>query len=1043
MDRYLKATPKAEQPKARQKFQEAQEKFDEEHKSDLLESFGSIGQVIKKRSTNWKKQKPDTTVLDRIFSVPLDHFRKVPALGRMFASGLKRTDNYYQNLNNLTQGPDGQYYTRKLEVFRKQEPEEFKKFSKYLIRNDRNQKGYHVKLADDGQSYDLTNPRGMKVGNYLNEAYAWEQAIKFELHDFKLAGYSDQAVDALESARRITNNGFGMLIQNLKDLVARYEALDIPLPTVVVKRDNKSVEVNLKVALAEMGDMRGYYYPRIRRPGQFEMRAKKEGVNPIIEFFDTKIMMARRQNELERQGYSVEKDLSQKLPEDVFEMAGEVVAMQATINEALNRIKTKGLSLEDFGLTAIDRRTGAGTRDFIVSGPYSKRMSAVFKEMGGGFFSSQPGEPRSWHFTNPGRNFEQRLSKALMNVTDIVDQSTQALFAKALAEQVANVIKARGVRAHMIKRQEVKGVDVWTGYEEDPAVALAKYASGLASGEAKKTMALETLRAFTGTDISWREYKAENETEDHKPQYEEYLEMVDERRIDAVKQPNAFREGKAWMEDMLRNDETIDRVMGAIKGAAVLKYLAGRVSAPVVNLTALATSVPAAMNGYANIPISKVPGLLGKASVYYGRYKFGDRKLLPQNIVDLFDQIEEKGWHKAQFNRESLSVLESKIGYGYNNLIEWSMFAFGASEQLNRVSTIAGAYLGIKEKTPRSSFDHESALKQAKEISDRAHGVYGKANLPHWARGSGISGQLARSFYVFKTFSHNYLLTMKDLGLNQGQAKAALYMAVSPAILGGAGAFVGGKLMINLVNLILKAFDLDYDDPEEAFYDWLLTNMGEYAERFARYGLFGLAGVSLKGSLEIGIGDIPTTLKDILGAPGSIVEDVFVGAARLAKGDVMKGAEKILPTFAGAPVRAYREATQGLTTGTNAPTFYGNEHVVADTVDSIFRTLSFNPARIATVKEKQWKERKVESAYSQRSRDIYAKLKKFYLRPAAERSQTDLMDIHNEIREYNERLKSRGLAGVIPPITKKSIKTNLKRSFKPTKKERARRRNLN
>jgi hypothetical protein len=702
--------------------------------------------------------------------------------------------------------------------------------------------------------------------------------------------------------------------------------------------------------------------------------------------------------------------------------------MQAQINEALKRVHSAGLSLDDFGLKWTERQVRPGKRDFMVTGPTSKEHNEVFKKMGGRFFASDPGGPPVWHFISPGANFEKRLAKALANEVPILDQETQLLFAKTLAEQVANVIKARGHRAHMIERKLATGTDVWVGYEEDPVIALAKYARGLAAGESKKNMALRMVRAFTGTDISWQEFKADNEG----AEYEDYLAEVDRRRIDPVKQPNAFREGKVYMEDILRNEEWMDRAIGTIKGAAVLKYLGFRIAAPAVNLTALVTSVPAVMQGFGGIPITRSFRLLGQAMTLYRQYKSGDRASLSPDTLRMFEEMERKGWDKPQLNQEGLAVLEGKIGRGWNRLIETSMWMFGKTEQLNRAATIAASYLGIRQVQPELS--HEDAVLLAKKISDRAHGTYRKANLPHYARGGDLGAQLIKMFYVFRTFSHNYLLTMKELGIDQKNAKAFSFMLLSPAILAGTGATVATPI----IQALARALGIGGDDPEEEFYDWLDQNLGEYGERFGRSGLFGLAGLSLKGSLQIGITDLPTRLTDILGAPGSVVKDLYEGGRNLTRGDALKGAEKLLPNFAASVSRAYREGTEGVTTQNNAPVFWGRDPLVADTVESIARAMSFNPARIAGIREQQYRERRAEAHYTEQRTEIYSRFKKFYHRPEAERSEADYVGLMAMVERYNQEIEEGGLAGKIPRITWGSIRRNMIRSFRPSRRERIR-----
>ena len=135
-------------------------------------------------------------------------------------------------------------------------------------------------------------------------------------------------------------------------------------------------------------------------------------------------------------------------------------------------------------------------------------------------------------------------------------------------------------------------------------------------------------------------------------------------------------------------------------------------------------------------------------------------------------------------------------------------------------------------------------------------------------------------------------------------------------------------------------------------------------------------------------------------------------------------------------IKAFRERNEGVTTRTNSPVFYGKEPLRLTPAEAFYRTLSFNPARVAGIREKQWKERRIEYDYRARRRDIYAKLKRFYLKPAKERSKIEYARIVAEIREYNERARRAGQS--IPVITSSSIKSNIRRAFRPSKRERER-----
>ena len=1007
---------------------------------DAIDAIKNISDTRKIWSANKASRKADTTFFDRYFRTPFFSFRKVDTAWRMFEDGQKRSDNFYEQVDNLTKTEDGQYWTIKLDNAKRQIPEEYKKIKAIFKRNDQNKIGYTVR-KDEGTefilpSYTLSDPKGKEVGKFASEAEAWEQAIQGDLASLKAKGYSDQGIDAAEAIMRMRHNGFNLLSANIKSVIAEYERLGIPLPVQTVWDNGEKIEVNLKNELARMGDMRGYYMPRSWKPGRIILYARKKGVHPRIEIFDLELTAANRQRQLQAEGYSVKSKISGPMPEDVFEMAGQTVAVNAMLNEALDRLKKAPPTLDSFGLKG-ELVDGPGkNKDFMLIGPTNKRQGKVLKDMGGKWYQAKEGIVEHWHFVNTPKDFEKRLIKALgtSEVSRMVDEETAKLFAGGLAEQVGNIIKERGSRKHMIKRSDAVGLEVWEGYEEDPAIAMTQYVRGLAAGEAKHKMAIAMVQHMTGTDVSWSDYKNMIEEETgSKPEYDEYLNFVNNRRIDPVQQPNIFKDATAFMKDMLRNQETSDRVIGVVKGLAVLKYLGFKLSALPINMSAMVSTVPASMKGYANIEIGKSFSLMAKMSKLYIQFRryqrTGNKALLPQRYIDLFEEMEKKGWGKPQFNREALSTLESKVGRGYSKLIEMSMVPFAITETFNRMVTISSAYEGARAQGKT----HEEALAIGKDVSDHAHAVYGKVNYPHLLRGDNLAAQTLKCGYVFKQFNHNYLQTMWDLGYNKKDAKATMWMAASPMFLGGLGAFAGTAL----IKAALQA--LGADDPEEWFYNQVEENLGQKAGTVARVGVPGLFGVSLKGSLSIDLTGIPTSPAELLGAPGSVIGDIYEGGKQLSKGNASKGAEKLLPAVLASPMKAIREAREGVTTSGNLPVYYGNKPLMADTADAVIRFLGFSPAHIATAREKQWNERLIEQKYTARRAEIYGRFHRFYLMPTEDRTKANYLDLLDEIRQYNNDLVKSGLTKKgYSPITNKLLRANIKRGFKPSKKERLR-----
>jgi len=225
------------------------------------------------------------------------------------------------------------------------------------------------------------------------------------------------------------------------------------------------------------------------------------------------------------------------------------------------------------------------------------------------------------------------------------------------------------------------------------------------------------------------------------------------------------------------------------------------------------------------------------------------------------------------------------------------------------------------------------------------------------------------------------------------------------------------------------------DDPEEWFYRKAGETFGPKGRELAQFGLVGQLGFSMSGnlSIDVGVGSVPTNLFELFGAPGSIIEDMRDAAQAKS---FYRGVETAMPTAVKNAMKAWREYDEGVTSRTYSPVFYGKEQLQPDWLESALRSMSLNPIRIAQVRETQWKERVRAGKLSKIRSELYSKFKAFYLDPPNERSRKKYLKLLEEVREYNERAKAAGKA--TPVITGKSIRTNLKRAFKPSKLERLR-----
>jgi len=997
-----------------------------ENLEEVARTMGSI--TVKKRA------KVDSTFLDRIFSTPEYYFKKFAAAGRVLKAALDRRDVRFTAEQKIL----GKDFVSHVQALRKNNKEAYAEANDYLVGLDQSGEGFSLKEEDE--TWKVIGPDGKMVSRHDTEALAVAAMVEAESAQLEKNGYSQDAIQAVRLARELTNRGFDVMAADMRKIIAEAKEAGLPNPligdgtidesgrygiygahskkpialfateqqaneamdraaemvsyvvqiqgggergfmseikanawarkhkgtvkgrktfgglTVRMRTDVEMRPMTVQQALAQMGDMRGTYFPRIRKPGEYVLIAKKDGENPIRKSFDLPMV-------------GDDKPTLQKLINSMTPMGREA-----------SKLKAQGYD--------------------VTLGYDESPVDDVFS----------------------GTNIATAIDAILQDSMAVIDKNNQSdikagqQINQLITMQVADIFKARGYLSSRLKR--MSGDTVWEGYETDMGKALTQYGKGIAAGTAKRDTARAMVLAFSGRDYSWDDYKQEVV----KPVWSDYQEIVEERRIDPRRQKNLFVDVRAFMIDVLRNDEKTDRIIGTMKGLAVLKFLAFRVSSAAVNATNMVTGVPATLSGHAGISLAKAGAHISSGAVSYGKYRSGKGELSEADRA-IFQEISDRGWDDAQFNQEAARELRGELGEAWNKIMTTGMFMFGAVEKANRAVTIFAAYKAVAEKTPGMS--PAQVWEKAKQVSDNAHGVYGKETRPAWTRGSDFNRLLSMP-YTFTKFSHNYLLNMIDLGYTRGEYKAAAYLLLSPAILSGAGATIATPVLVALAS----ALGIGGDDPEEELYAWAGKTFG--TDSFARHGLAGgLLGINLKGSLQIN-NPMPTKLSELGGAPGAIVTDTWKAIQHLGRGEVSKGIETLLPTAIGSMSKAARESTEGITTGNYGQVFYGNEPLKADGFDAALRFFSFNPSRLSGIREKQWNEKEVAMKYQERKKEIYAKIKRLHIQ-----GKGITPEVGKEIARYNDLVRGSGRSD-IKPITPKNIRLMLKLNNRASKFERSR-----
>ena len=985
--------------------------------------------------------KTDISKFATLFQTVMYYSEKIPAFKKIFDYGQRYEDDVF-HLKEEVFGENEQDLLRVKNLGKG----EYAKFAKYIFQRDVDASGYSVRPSETKKGwFEVVDPNGHGIGMVENEASAWNTAWEAEADMLKRNGESAAFADAV-LAYRVMNARVYALLKNKADaLKEEYEENDIPISEELT---------DIFTELQKMGDRRGYYMARIRH-GEYILEANKDGENPRLEIFDTIAGRAARAATLEAQGYKIEFRHTATPSNSVFEDMA-LAGMNDIFTSAMERVTEKAKKdFDGFGLHGTwmeyPLKKGGTERHFVVRGSADAAQRKMFVANGGYFDRKM----KEWHFPAPKCGYD--VDKVLLEGLNSNSAEMQAAleFGKAFASQVSVLIHSHGSRSKKIRRDDRRGGDVYLGYEEDPLRALVMSASATASGTAKGLMARRMMEAFTGRDLKWKDYMKE-----HMPEgldsssaeyykelakcHKEYEKEVDRRRIDSAKQPEAYKDAKSYIQEMLRNQEASERVFGFVRGVAALKYLS-RISTSVVNLTTLLTNVPAVFHAEGRIPFHSTLKGLGRAAAEYAQYRafrdFGKGKRPSTETLWLFNEISRRGWETSLVNQEATGVLRTWFGNGWKWVAEKMMLGMELTERFNRAVTIAAAYrqLTAQHKGGElSGAEKESYLKQAKEMSDKAHGIYGKTNLPSWARGTSVGAQALRAFYVFKPYGHNYMQELYNIGFNQRDMKGFAWMLLSPMILAGPTATVAWNLMPAAVRAVCAVFEIEPpDDPEEALYRWVEDEFGGYAGRVGRYGALGLAGINIAPSMSMMFtrDSVPRTIWDLFGAPGSAVKDVAEGTASLARGDVLKGAEALSPALLSAPIRAYREYKEGVTTRDNQPVFYGNEPLKSTAGQSLIRMFGFNPAGIAEKRDRQWSERMTAREYSEARTEIYARLRRYYLNP--KRTQADFAELADMIRAYNARVRRSRPHGVTL-ITSRQLRSLRKKMVVAPKMERGR-----
>jgi hypothetical protein len=1059
-----------------------------------LENLEEVADFVEKRGkSTTKKKKKDFTFWQRLLSTPAYYFKDVPAMGRMFDVVMNRqkakfakeseilgaasiqplghgtylattgdgTKQEFKSKEEASAFAEKTDFTRQGKKLKESAPDEYEAVKEYLKETD--QSGYSFKLRMEGDQYKVLSPAGKMVGEFFNDR---DKAIAFlydqESEYLEKIGFAPEGVNYIRLGRELTNRALNELRAEMVQMQSDAKEAGLPDPFASGKTIDEAGRYGIyaegqkePVALFATEQQAADAMDRLAEMQSWFVMIQGGGskvADPVERMFKdeakAKAWARKRSGTVRGQKAFGNLRVKQRTDAEMRPMTVKqsIAAMDELVGSYMPRQRRDGAYVLvakkdgenpirkpfDADLRVDDTDEKPGWRDLVNQLSPNGREASRLTKQGYDVTVEKDASLSEDVFSAP--RLVASLDAVLDSTMSVVDKKDSADIKASqhinllLTQRAAAIIQQRGFLSSRMHRV---GGDVWEGYEDDPQKALIQYAKGVAAGVAKRDMARDLMLAFTGRDVSWDAWEEKNPGKE----YGEYLDFVKDRGVDASLQKNAYRDGVEYIVDMLRNDEQLDRIVGTMKGLAVQKFLAFRVSSAAVNLTNMVTGVPGTMSSALDITPWKAFAHIGKAATAYGKYLSGKGTLSAEDR-GILQEITNRGLDDAQYNAEAARELRTEFGDKWNTFTTWGMALFGITEKANRAMTIFAAYKAAQEKHPELS--EPDLWEKAEEISSDAHGRYDKGDRPAFTRGGDL-GRILGLNYVFAKFGHNYLLNARkqffanapeEMGLDRylywdRQRTAAAYLMLSPAILAGAGA----SLPVSALMALAQAMGIGGDDPEEEYYKWAEDTFG--SDAFARQGLAGMIGINLKGSLQAN-NPIPTKLSELGGAPGAVATDTWKGVKHLAKGEVWKGVEALVPTGFGSAFKAAREATEGITTSNYGQVFYGDEPLKADSLDAALRFFSFNPARLSGIREKQWNEKQVAAKYQERRSEINNQIKREFLQ-----GKGITPEALKEIARYNELALGAGRPD-IRPITMNSIRNMLRQNAKPSKFERTR-----
>ena len=291
-------------------------------------------------------------------------------------------------------------------------------------------------------------------------------------------------------------------------------------------------------------------------------------------------------------------------------------------------------------------------------------------------------------------------------------------------------------------------------------------------------------------------------------------------------------------------------------------------------------------------------------------------------------------------------------------------FLFHKAERINRTVTGLAAYrLAIENK-----YTHGAAVQYAKEALDMSHYNYENSN-----RARVFRGNVARPVLLFKQYPLNTTIRMwidlrdsiKHESPEVRREAKRRFIGIQFVTLQMAG--FQAMFLVSLFTWLIELFG-DDDDPLNVLAE-LRTFLADFinptaADVIMTGWIDGLTDIAISQRISLSnlwFRDSRDDLDEhkqaekymieLLGPWASMTTNVIKGAGRIADGETWRGMEIIPPRFISNPLRAYREATEGVTTLSGA-TIIDKDEISA--VETMARAAGFGSSKVQKTFDQNW-----------------------------------------------------------------------------------------